>query len=426
MQLIKEIAEKDAESALAAFRSSANALRKVSLAQFEEWVETGLAKTQNENAKARRSFFALETRNSNALLQESQTGLPLESVQAILRIYVEGLTGREVEIAPLNALPQESRIGDGRTIYLPSTVTEFGDDETDFRLYKVLAAHGAGQIEFGTFDHDTEELKAAFTKLSALYDATSEQTDAFSLAGYIEDVQTGEKAFSPEKEDELAKKKRRKLPKNSGYKTILQVFPEPNLAKKIFGTMENARIDQTLRQTYRGLRKDLDLMQTLLREKRPFIFDLPMYQVPFELLFQITLCGGATDDARKFYGQIVSEIETVIESYLSDKTATVADALIATSRVYTLFQNISADETGQTEAEEKSEKSEHAYDDKNAGEAVSESRVKREEKPKKSRMRAICSMPGTVWTTKASRKICRARRLGRTTKCPNSRLNRAI
>ncbi|MBA3785937.1 MAG: hypothetical protein H0X15_10450, partial [Acidobacteria bacterium] len=35
LQLIKEIAETDAESALAAFRSSATALRKVSLAQFE-------------------------------------------------------------------------------------------------------------------------------------------------------------------------------------------------------------------------------------------------------------------------------------------------------------------------------------------------------------------------------------------------------
>ncbi|MBA3334389.1 MAG: hypothetical protein H0T08_02140, partial [Acidobacteria bacterium] len=383
LQLIKEIAEKDAESALAAFRSSANALRKVSLAQFEEWIEIGLAKTQNESAKARRSFFALETRNSNALLHESQTGLPLESVQAILRIYVEGLTGREVEIAPLNALPQESRIGDGKIIYLPEAVTEFGDDEMDFRLYKVLAAHGAGQIEFGTFDRDTEELKAAFTELSTLYEATTEQTDAFSLAGYIEDVQKGEKAFSSEKEAELAKKKRRKLPKNSDYKTVLQVFPEPNLAKKIFGTMENARIDAALRQTYRGLRKDLDLMRTLLREKRPYIFDLPMYQVPFELLFQITLCGGATNDARQFYGQIVSEIETVIESYLSDKTATVADALMATSRVYTLFQNISAEETAQAEAQDSSEQSEHAYDDKNSGEAVSESQVKREEKPKK-------------------------------------------
>jgi len=42
------------------------------------------------------------------------------------------------------AVPLESRIGDGRTIHLPSLVAEFGDDELDFRLYKVLAAHAAG------------------------------------------------------------------------------------------------------------------------------------------------------------------------------------------------------------------------------------------------------------------------------------------
>ena len=70
----------------------------------------------------------------------------------VLRIYVEGLTGKEVEVAPLSAMPQESRIGDGRTIYLPASVAEFDDEEMDFRLYKVLAAHGAGQIEFGTFE----------------------------------------------------------------------------------------------------------------------------------------------------------------------------------------------------------------------------------------------------------------------------------
>ena len=83
-----------------------------------------------------------------------------------MRIYVEALTGKEIEIAPLTAMPQESRIGDGKTIYLPSSVAEFDDDEMDFRLYKVLAAHGAGQIEFGTFDRDTNELKAAFAELS--------------------------------------------------------------------------------------------------------------------------------------------------------------------------------------------------------------------------------------------------------------------
>jgi len=383
LRLIDEIAETDAESALAALRSSAVALRKVSLAQFEEWIRTGLEKNKNLSAKARRSYFALETRGSNALLQESSVGLPLDSVQTVLRIYIEGLTGKAIEIAPVTAMAQESRIGDGKTIYLPGNVAEFDDDAMDFRLYKVLAAHAAGQIEFGTFERDTEGLKAAFTELSAIYEATAEQTDAFSLAGYIEDVQTGERALSEEETAKEIKKSKKKLPKDSDYKTVLQAFPEPFLAKKIFGTMENARIDAALRRTYRGLRKDLDLMQTLLREKRPFIFDLPINQVPFELLFQITLCGGAADDSRKFYGQVVSEIETVVESYLSDETATVADALVATSRVYTLFQTITPEQSQPQESQEKEEKGDYAIEDKNSGEAVTENQVRREKKPKK-------------------------------------------
>ena len=382
LNLTAGIAEKDAESALAAFRSSATALKKVSLAQFEEWVETGLVEKENVSAKARKSYFALETRQSNELLQEAQEGLPLEKIQTVLRIYVEGLTGKEVEIAPLTAMPQESRIGDGKTIYLPSNVKEFESDEMDFRLYKVLAAHGAGQIEFGTFEKDSKNLKAAFASLSELYAATADEIDAFSLGGYIEDVQKGEKALSDEEIKAEIKKRLKKLPKDSDYRAVLQVFPEPRLAKKIFGTMENARIDAHLRQIYRGLRKDLDLMQKFLREKRPFIFDVPMNQVPFELLFQITLCGGATDDARQFYGQIVSEIETVIENYLAIKNATVADSLMATSRVYTLFQNITPEES-QSQESETEEKGDYAYEDKNSNESVLENQVKREQKPKK-------------------------------------------
>jgi nitric oxide reductase NorD protein len=383
LTLVAEIAEKDAESALAAFRSAAGALRKVSLAQFEEWVETGLAEKENESVKARKSYFALETRQSNELLQEAQEGLPLEKIQTVLRIYVEGLTGKEVEVAPLSAMPQESRIGDGKTVYLPSNVNEFESDEMDFRLYKVLAAHGAGQIEFGTFEKDSKNLKAAFAELNELYSATAEETDAFSLAGYIEDVQKGEKALSDEEIRTEIKKRLKKLPKGSDYRAVLQVFPEPRLAKKIFGTMENARIDAALRRSYRGLRKDLDLMQKFLRERRPFIFDIPMNQVPFELLFQITLCGGATDDARQFYGQIVSEIETTIENYLAIEDATVADSLMATSRVYTLFQNITPEETQAENSEENEDQGDFAYEDKNSQESVLENQVKREQQPKK-------------------------------------------
>jgi nitric oxide reductase NorD protein len=368
LDLTAEIAVVDAESALAAFKSSNGALTKVSVDQFDDWVRRGLEDHEKDTSKARRSYFALETRESNSRLQKARIGLPLENVQHVLRLYIEALTGKEVEIAPLTAIPQETRIGDGKTIYLPTSVTEFEDDEKDFRLYKVLAAHGAGQIEFGTFDRDTAELKAAFTELTDLYSMTAEQRDAFSLDGYL----GAESIQNP-------KSKIQNLTDGSDYRALLTVFPEPRLARKIFGTMENARIDARLRASYRGLRKDLDLMQSYLRANRPYIFDLPMHQVPFELLFQITMCGGATDDARQFYGQVVSEIEGVLETFVWSDTATVADSLMATSRVYNLFQNIQPEQQQEAESDQTEQENEFAYDDKEAAESVTEDQVKREE-----------------------------------------------
>lgn len=372
LPLIGEVAERDVESALAAFRSSPNALEQVSLDRFEEWVRRGMDESGSTSLRSQRSYFALETRGSNQHLHETRIGLPLESVQSVLRIYIEGLTGKEVEVAPVSAMPQQSRIGDGKTIYLPASVAEFDEAEMNFRLYKVLAAHGAGQIEFGTFEVDTIGLNAAFASLTRLYEATADQLDAFSLSGYIEDVSKAE-AAGPGFDGEP-----RKLPKGSDHRAVLKIFPEPRLAKRIFATMENARIDNRLRAAYRGLRKDLDLMRSFLRENRPYIFDLPVHQVPFELLFQITLCGGATDDARQFYSQVVSEIESVIDTYLSSPSATVADSLMATSRVYTLFQNITPEQIQEAQSDDQDERGEFAYEDKDSGEAVTEDQVKRE------------------------------------------------
>src|SRR5258708_11909672 len=111
----------------------------------------------------------METGRSYDTLQSGGKGLPLASVQPLLRLYIEGLTGREVEIAPLAAVPVEARITDGRTIHLPSLVAEFGDDDLDFRLYKVLAAHAAGQIEFGTHERGTPALSAAYSAIAETY-----------------------------------------------------------------------------------------------------------------------------------------------------------------------------------------------------------------------------------------------------------------
>ena len=52
------------------------------------------------------------------------------------------------------------------------------------------------------------------------------------------------------------------------------------------------------------------------------------------------MLGGARDDTRIAYGQIVSELETIVGEYLLREQTTVADTLMATTRVYDLFQSV--------------------------------------------------------------------------------------
>ncbi|MCA1643735.1 MAG: hypothetical protein LC785_17760, partial [Acidobacteria bacterium] len=287
--VVTEVARVDAEAAISCLRSAPAALAVATVGQFERWARGGLGEPRTD-ARARRSYYALETRRSNDALRgggESEAGLALADVAQTLRFYVEGLTGRAVDVTALAAVPHEARINDGRTIQLPGSVAEFADDALNFRLYKVLAAHAAGQIEFGTHAREDD------------------------------------------------------------YRNALALFPLPDLAARVFSTLENARIDRRLRHAYRGLARDLDLVRAHLRAHRPPVASMPSALVPFELLFQIALCGGATDDARAFYSQIVSEMESIVADYLSSPDSSVADTLMATARVYSLFQSIAEGESEQ-------------------------------------------------------------------------------
>jgi nitric oxide reductase NorD protein len=360
MKLTVEIAETDGEAALACFRSSALALRTVSMDQFEQWARQGLS-AHLKDARARRSYFALETRSSYDALRSGSSGLALETVRQLLILYVEGLTGHEVEISPLAAVPLESRLVDGRTIHLPSVVAEFGDDELDFRLYKVLAAHAAGQIEFGTFDQGTTALQAAYATLAETYaPENADAQAAFSLPDEMvgATASDNDRGSSPTVRESASSK-------NVGpdYRHVLKLFPNQQLARRIFGTLENGRIDRRLRIKYRGLARDLDLIREHLRRSRPSVLELPTTLVPFELLFQTTLLGGASDNARQYYSQVVSELETLIAEYLTSN-ATVADSLMATSRVYSLFQSMVANDDATKEVEIQEEPSES--DEENA------------------------------------------------------------
>jgi hypothetical protein len=232
-------------------------------------------------------------------------------------------------------------------------VAEFADDDLDFRLYKVLAAHAAGQIEFGTYHRDTPPLRAAYANIAEIY--SPENVDAlaaFAIADEIVGVSGDTEVSSAQKPTEKS------IATDVDHGRVLQLFPNPHLARRIFGTLENYRIDRRLRLTYRGLARDLDLIREHLRSGRPSILDLPAAMLPFELLFQTTLLGGALADSRQYYGQIVSELETVATEYFANPLATVADSLIATSRIYSLFQSTAPADDAVQQVEKQQEPSE--------------------------------------------------------------------
>src|SRR5262249_40594507 len=155
-------------------------------------------------------------------------------------------------------------------------------------------------------------LPVAHEAIAAKYSKDNvDALDAFAIADEI--VQLRQQEDHKEAQEET--QKITKL-EDMGYREVLKAFPMPQLARRVFGTLENGRIDRRLRRAYRGLSRDLDLIRHHLDQGRPRIMDLPGALVPFELLFQITMLGGAREDARLAYGQIVSELETVVSEYL--------------------------------------------------------------------------------------------------------------
>src|SRR6185295_18966168 len=158
----------------------------------------------------------------------------------------------------------------------------------------VLAAHAAGQIEFGTYERGGA-VRVAHAAIAARYSEENvEALDAFAIADEIVQLHKDEEVQKDPKEIG-----------DVGYREVLKLFPMPQLARRAFGTLENGRIDRRLRRTYRGLNRDLDLIRQHLSGNRPRIMELPCSLVPYELLFQITMLGGARDDARAAYTQVV-------------------------------------------------------------------------------------------------------------------------
>ncbi|MBX7218440.1 MAG: VWA domain-containing protein [Blastocatellia bacterium] len=313
MDVVAEIGRYNVTSAIACFKASPQALQRASLDQFRIWALRGL-ELYPKDSRSAQAYYGLESRTSREALTGRDGGVSLEQVSQILRLYVEGLTGKSLTVSPLTGIPEQARISDGKTIYLPSLIADFPDEDTNFRLYKVLAAHSAGQLEFGTYVEDTPDLLAIQRELFDRY--------------------------------RNAPRKRA----NVNYSVVLKHFPQAELALRLFTTLENGRIDRQLRRAYRGIRRDLDFVGERLRAERPQLEKLPTDALWHEILFELALCGGTTAEVRRDYATIVVPLEEILLQYLDQPGATVGDTLQAVRQVYGLIEERSQSQEPQAES----------------------------------------------------------------------------
>ncbi|MCI0487107.1 MAG: VWA domain-containing protein [Blastocatellia bacterium] len=334
LEVIEEIAERNTAAAVECFKASPIALASASLGQFRQWARKGL-ETASATPRQTQAYYALESKASQEALLRIEGGLTLDAVAHTLRLYVEGLTGRALNVAPLDSIPDEAKIGDGKTIYLPSVVAEFDDEDENFRLFKVIAAHAAGQIEFETYIQDAPSLLAALAEVREAFKQRRAQNEG-RLCVSSPTIREGFSSSGNGRKRDA--QKGAAMPENGiDFLTVLSEFPNAELATRLFSTIENGRIDFLLRSVYRGIRRDLDFVRARLVERRPHIEDVPAELVPFELLFQVAICGGATDEARSLFPSVIGDLERVFADYILREDASVADSLIATRHIYDFF-----------------------------------------------------------------------------------------
>ncbi|OYT72265.1 MAG: hypothetical protein CFK52_05445 [Chloracidobacterium sp. CP2_5A] len=336
---VADIDRVDRAAALECFKSAPLALRQADIESFRDWAIAGLAR-HRQDSRAVQAYYGLQSRASREALDGGRrlTGLSLTAVAPILQLYVEGLTGRAVTVASISGAVEQAPIGDGQAIQLPSRVSDFEDEESNFRLYKALAAHGAGQIEYGTHAADTPALIALY--------------EDFRLT-----FQGGQR--TPRREPIT-------------YRVLLRQFPDPVTATRIFAMLENARIDRRLRHAYRGIRRDLDFVAGRLRATRPDLTQLPPESQWMEALFQIALCGGVDAAARQTLPGIIASLEHITSAHLDSPAAELADTLLATRRIYELIERYQRGDDPQNALTQATEPSDAAPGEASISEALAE------------------------------------------------------
>lgn len=216
-----------------AIRTLPRAYEEAGEQRLLEWIIKGRA-IGRAGTEAGVAFFALESRTSLRVLRHHDTGVDLEEVQEVLRKYIQMLSGLAAGIERQEFFSYPPALEEfpvpGDAIPLPARIDLFSTYEENFRLFRALAMLQAGRREFGTY---------AF-RLERLWPQLSEE---------VRQLREGQ---NPEQGQP-----------SGGLSAFFSCFPHPHVVEALFLLVETQRITHRVGQSYRGLRGDLEWLNSV-------------------------------------------------------------------------------------------------------------------------------------------------------------------
>ena len=299
------LAERDAQATLAYFRRAPELLSLLETGpdarnRFEQWFKSGM-EILDYGIEAGRAYFAVESHQALAALEQALSGVPLRRIARSLTLFAQALCARAVSIQALaedeEQHPRTTVTADGLVIKLPPLLRRYATYEENTRLYTVMAAHEAGHVEFGTYD-------IALSRLTDL----------------LADLGRGKAQMIDQPPRTLA--------------DVFARYPQPGLIRDLWTVLEDARVEFLLQREYPGLHRDLALLAREAVKTRTLSHGLTVRELIVDQLLLLSTAAEpesvAVPDA---IAEIVAELWTLCGTVLTpDSTA--EQALRVAHRVY--------------------------------------------------------------------------------------------
>ncbi|HEX2276596.1 MAG TPA: VWA domain-containing protein [Candidatus Tectomicrobia bacterium] len=311
------VALADAEAATVLCDHLPEVLGQLAACDIEAWVARGLA-VWRDNRDGGLAYFATESQACQRELAALGRVAYLPHAQGVLRLYALALAGRPLRVRPLTELPAAFRGGtrqfpttDGEAVYLPTSVERFDTRERNFRMFLVMTAHQAGYLEFGTFGFALEVL-----------------TDRLAA----ESVELGAEWWQDSSTAQPA-------PSRSDFERFFSKFPRPSVARDVFYSLEDGRIDALLRRNYRGLAPHIGRIIRDGLATRPPLTGRPLWGALIEVLIHLCGTGRLAIKVPSVLVPLARFLRSVADR-VRQPQATVYDSAIGTVEVYRLLEQL--------------------------------------------------------------------------------------